>query len=448
MKIEKKKDESLEKHFKVTIPAKELDKDIDAEIVKISKTIKMPGFRVGKVPTKLISQKYGEAVRGDVVEKKVKEAITKIIEDNKLNPSSQPALEDLQSGIGKDMTFILKVEVLPEFAHPDLKKIKLERPIIKLEKKDVEDYIKNIATSSPDYSKESKTKSVKGDQVTIDFVGSVAGKEFDGGSAKGHKLVLGSGQFIPGFEDQLTGAKAGDVVDVKVTFPKDYHAKELAGKEALFKTTVHKVLKEEKAKVDDKLAKRFGFEDLEALQKDAEFKLKNSENDQVQELMKLKLFDHLEKLLKFDVPNSMLDAELEGIKKQMKNMPDETEGKKDDKKKSDSKKDEETYKKIALRRVRIGIYIADFAKKNNISVENRDLNQAVMKQAQMFPGSENAIIDFYTKNRQALEGLKGQVLEEKTVAHILNSQVEAKDKEYKLKDLQALIKKEMEKEVI
>lgn len=448
MKIEKKKDESLEKHFKVTIPAKDLDKSINDEIAKIAKTIKMPGFRVGKVPISLITKKYGEAVRGDAVEKTVKEAITKIIDDNKLNPSSQPALEDLQSGIGKDLSFLLKIEILPEFTHPDLKKVKLERPVVKVEKKDVEDYIKNIAASSPDYTKESKVKSVKGDQLLIDFVGSVKGKEFDGGAAKGHKLVVGSNQFIPGFEDQLIGAKAGDKVDVKVTFPKEYHAKDLAGQEALFKTTVHKVFKEEKAKIDDQLAKKFGFEDLEALQKDAEFKLKNSENDQVGELMKLKLFDQLEKLLKFDVSDSMLNSELEGIKKQMKNIPEEKDDKKDAKKKTDSKKEDETYKKIALRRVRIGIYIADFAKKNNISVENRDLNQAVMKQAQMFPGSENAIIDFYTKNRQALEGLKGQVLEEKAVAHILNSEVEIKDKEYTLKDLQALIRKEMEKEVI
>ena len=441
MKIEKKKDESLEKHFKVTIPAKDLDKEIDAEVVKIAKTIKMPGFRVGKVPVNLVTKKYGEAVRADAVEKKAKDAITKIIDDNKLNPSSQPEIEELKADKGKDLTFTLKLKILPDFDHPDLKKVKLEKPVVKVEKKDVDDYIKRLADGSPDYSKESKTKSVKGDQVEIDFVGSVKGKEFDGGSAKGHKLVLGSNQFIPGFEDQLIGAKAGDKVDVKVTFPKEYHAKDLAGQEALFKTTVHKVFKEERAKIDDKLAKKFGFEDLEAFKKDAEYRLKNSENEQVGELMKLKLFDQLEKLLKFDVPTSMLDAEYESIKKQMGNM-----GGKEDKK--DSKKDEADFKKIALRRVRIGIYIADFAKKNNISVENRDLNQAIMKQTQMFPGNEQAIIEFYTKNRQALEGLKGQFLEEKTVAHILNSAVETKDKEYKLKDLQALIKKEMESEIL
>ena len=454
MKIEKIKDDTLEKHFKVIVPAKDLDKEASDEIEKISKTIKMPGFRAGKVPISLVKKKYGDAVRADVIESQVKKSVTKIVEDNKLNPSSQPNIDDLKADKGKDLSFVLKLEILPEIKHPDLKKIKLEKPTIKVEKKDIDEYLKNLAESNPDYSKESKVKSVDGDQVEIDFTGSVDGKEFEGGAAKNHKLVLGSKQFIPGFEEQLIGKKAGDEVDVKVTFPKEYHAKDLAGKEALFKTKIHKVFKASKSKIDDELAKKYGFEDLEAFTKDVEFNLKNADKDQVTELMKLKLFDQLEKLLSFDVPNSMLSAEFENIKKQMDKMPENQEdpkkksSKKESSKKETSKKDEESYKKIALRRVRIGLYIADFSKKHNISVENRDLNDAIIKQTKMFPGNENLIIDYYTKNQQALEGLKGQVLEEKVVSHILNTQVDLKDKEYTSKALQDLIKKEMDKEML
>lgn len=448
MKIENTKNEELEKHFKVTIPAKTMSGEIDKEVKKVASTIKMPGFRVGKVPVSLVTKKYGEAIRGDVMENQVKSAIQKAIDDNKLTPSSQPSIEDLKADAGKDLSFTLKIEILPEIKHPDLKKIKLEKPVVKVEKKDVDDYLKRILDTNLEYTKESKTKAVDGDQLLIDFVGSIDGKKFDGGAAKGHKLVLGSKSFIPGFEEQLIGTKAGDKVDVKVSFPKEYHAKDLAGKEALFKTDIHKVCKSEKPKLDDKLAKKFGFEDLEAYKKDIEFKIKNSENEQVLELMKLKLFDQLETLLKFNIPQSMLDAEFEGIKKKMASMPESEGDKKDTKKKTDSKKDEESFKKIALRRLRIGLYIADFAKQNNISVENRDLNAAIMKQAQMFPGNEQMLIDYYTKNAQALEGLKGQVLEEKTVSHMMDTQIAAKDKEYKLKDLQTLVKKEMEKVVI
>lgn len=454
MKIEQIKDESLEKHFKVTVPAKSIDSEVEKEVTKLSKTMKLPGFRPGKVPASLIKKKYGQAVRGDVLEKQVKSSITKIIEDNKLEPSEQPDIEDLKADEGKDLSFVVKMGVLPEIKHPDLKKFKLEKPTLKVDAKEVEAKLKEVVEANPEYTKESKAKAVDGDQVEMDFTGYVGKEAFEGGAAKNHKLVLGSKQFIPGFEEQLVGAKAGDEIKVKVTFPKEYHSKDLAGKDAVFETKIHKVFKASTPKADNDLAKKFGFEDLDALKKDIENNLKRGAEGQILEYLKLKLFDQLEKDLKFDVPQKTLDAEYEAIRKQMSHMEKQEEEEEKAKgsqkkaapkaKKTDSKDDEKTYKKIALRRVKIGMFMADYARKNNIRVEKRDLNNAITEQSRMFPGNQQFIIDFYTQNPQALEGLKGQILEEKAVKQILDKEVSMKEKEFTSKSLETFLKKELE----
>ncbi|MGV2433430.1 MAG UNVERIFIED_CONTAM: trigger factor [Rickettsiaceae bacterium] len=267
MKIEKIKDEALEQHFKIVIPAKEITSVMELELKKIASTIKMAGFRAGKVPLSIVSKKYGGAVRADAIENKVKEVLTKVMKDNKINPAMAPDIEDMKADEGKDVSFIAKFEILPEITHPDLKKIKLEKPVVKVDTKDIDKYLEDLIENNPSYTKPSKTKAEKGDQLVMDFEGFINGKAFDGGMATNQKLVLGSGQFIPGFEDQLIGAKAGTEVKVKVTFPETYHAKDLAGKEAVFETKIHDIFKPEKPKIDNDLGKKFGFEDLEALKK-------------------------------------------------------------------------------------------------------------------------------------------------------------------------------------
>lgn len=453
MKLEKIKDDALEKHFKVTIPAKELAIAIDRELEKISVTIKMPGFRAGKVPLSLIKKKYGDAVRADAIESQVKKAVMKVIDDNKLKAASRPNIDDLKADEGKDLSFVIKLDVLPEIKHPDLKKISIERPVLTVASKDVDDYIKKLVEENPVYTQESNVKAAKGDQVTIDFVGYVDKKAFEGGSMKGHKLVLGSGQFIPGFEDQLIGQKAGDDVKVKVTFPETYHAKDLAGKEAIFETKIHAVHKPETSQINDALGKRYGFEDLIAFQKDVERILKNSSQDEIFDVVKMRLFDKLEKLLSFEVPNNMVDNEFNMIKKQASNIIKSNKVEEADDKKKPTKKtkaeeiDDEKYKRIALRRVRIGMFISDYAQKQGIKLDNNDLMAAINKQAQMFPENRQFIIDYYTKNQQALEALKGSVLEEKAVKHILSKEIEIKDKEYSMKDMEKFLATEMEGEI-
>jgi trigger factor len=322
--------------------------------------------------------------------------------------------------------------------------------VLKVVPKDVDDYINKLVEENPSYTKESKVKAVKNDEVTIDFVGYVDKKAFEGGTMKGHKLVLGSGQFIPGFEDQLIGHKAGDDVKVKVTFPETYHAKDLAGKEAIFETKIHEVNKPEKLEINDALGKKYGFEDLIAFKTDVERILKTSSQDEIFDVVKMRLFDKLEKLLSFDVPSSMLDNEFNMIKKQAGNIlksNKEEDDKKTSKKTKSEEIDDEKYKKIALRRVRIGMFISDYAQKQEIKLDNNDLMAAINKQARMFPENKQFIIDYYTKNAQALEALKGSVLEEKSVTHILSKEIEVKDKEYSMKDMEKFLESELDGEI-
>lgn len=454
MSVKVLKDEDLEKHFRVVIAAKDLEKSIANEIQEIAPTIKMQGFRPGKVPVSFVKKKYGASIRSDVINKEVSTAISKIIKDKKLKTISTPNIDDVKAEDGKDVEFTVKMELFPKITDLDFKKIKIEKPVVKVSDADVEDHLKKLAEANVVFTKESKTKAVKGDQVTIDFVGYLKGKKFDGGAMEGHKLVLGSGAFIPGFEDQLIGVKAGDDVTVKVTFPTEYHSKDLAGQEAEFKVKVHFVHKSEESKLDDEFAQKMGLKDLKELKARSKELLSSAFDSEILTILKMRLFDHFEKELDFEVPASMLEREYKMITAQAgqaevaaADSEDGSDAKVDAKKKKEDQKQEESYRRIALRRVRIGLMLADYAEKNNIALTQEDLRNAILAQARMFRGSEQMIIDFYTKNQQALESLKGPIIEDKAVKAILSKDVIPKEKEYSVKEIETFLKEENDREV-
>ncbi|CAN0586055.1 unnamed protein product, partial [Ectocarpus sp. 12 AP-2014] len=227
MNIAELKNDKTEFHAKVTIPVNSITGEIDQELKGIAKTAKMDGFRVGKVPTHILKKKYASSIRADIVRKKINSTIDELIKKNNLNIAMDPAIEDLENEDDKDLAFTLKFELLPEIKLPEFKKIAIEKPVMEVSEKDINEQINRIAEFSKTYEKESKGKAVSGDQLTIDAVGYVDGKAFEGGKLEGHKLVLGSNTFIPGFEEQLIGSKVGDDVKVKVTFPEEYHAENL-----------------------------------------------------------------------------------------------------------------------------------------------------------------------------------------------------------------------------
>jgi trigger factor len=445
MNIKTLKDEGLEKHFRIVISSTEIDKSIFNELQEIAPTVKMPGFRAGKVPLLMVKKKYGASIRSDVINKEIRQSVEKLLKDKKLKTISTPSVDDLTAEDGKDLEFTLKMEIFPEMTGLDFKKIKLERPVAKPTDEDIDTRLNEIAASNVSFNKESKAKAAKGDQVTLDCVGYINGKAFDGGTLNDHKLVLGSGTFIPGYEEQLIGSKAGDEMLVKVTFPDNYHAKEMAGKESEFKVKIHAIHKPEAAKIDDELAKKFGMKDVAELRTRIADTMRSSFDADILTILKMKLFDQLEKSLTFDVPATMLEREYKMIKAQADKSQ---EGEKSSKNKPSDKKLDESLHRIALRRVRIGLMLADYAERHNITLNQNDLKEAIMTQARMFPGQEQMIFDYYSKNQKALESLRGPILEEKAVKQILETEAAVKDKEYSIASLEKFLKEENDKELI
>lgn len=437
MNISELKNDKTEFHAKVTIPVNSITGEIDQELKGIDKTAKMHGFRVGKVPTHILKKKYASSIRADIVRKKINSTIDELIKKNNLNIAMDPAIEDLENEDDKDLAFTLKFELLPEIKLPEFKKISIEKPVMKVSEKDVNEQINRIAEFSKTYEKESKGKAASGDQLTIDAVGYVDGKAFEGGKLEGHKLVLGSNTFIPGFEDQLIGSKAGDDVKVKVTFPEKYHAENLAGKPSEFKVQVKAVHKVITPKIDDEFAKKFKCDTLEKLKEQIKENLSTSYQEPIHILIKMNLFDKLENMLKFEVPKSLIEREISILEKQSDQFSDLDLNKKSDKEKA------EYFEKLAARRVRIGLVLAEYVKQKNLKITEDDIRQAIIAQARNYPGQEKQVIEFYQKDPQALEALKGPILEEKGVKEIFDNEIIINEKSYSKDKLEELLEKEV-----
>lgn len=438
MKVAELKNDKTEYQAKITIPEKEIAELVNKELAKIAKTAKMDGFRVGKVPVGILKKKYASSIRADVARTKINNAIDETIKKNTLNIALDPIIEDVTNEDGKGLEFTLKFELLPEIKMPDFKRISIEKSKLEVSKKDIDDQIDRLSSFSKSYDEESKTKAKNGDQVTLDAIGYVDGKAFDGGKLDAHKLVLGSNSFIPGFEDQLIGCKKGDDVTVKVDFPKEYHSENLAGKPSEFKVQIIAVHKEKPVKIDDEFAKNFKCDSVDKLKEQISKNIESSYDEPIHTMMKMKLFDKLESMLKFDVPASLLTRETDILKKQTEQMGYEDPSIKD---KSDKEK-EAYFDKLASRRVKIGLMLAEYVKQHNMQIQEEDIRQAIITQARNYPGQEQQVIEFYQKDRSALESLKGPILEEKAVKAIFTKEVIINEKTYSKDKLEKLLDKE------
>lgn len=435
MQITELKNEGLDFEVKVIIPADKIINEIQKELTNLTKKVKVDGFRFGKVPLSIINKKYGASVKSDVVQHQVRHSIEQVIKDNNLNIATDPKIEGFKSEDGKDLEFTLKFELMPKISIPDLKKISLEKPFLKVSDADIDSHIEKLIEFSKEYTKESKAKPARGDQVTIDAIGYVDNKAFEGGKLDNYKLVLGSKTFIDTFEDQLIGSKAGDELTVKVTFPDDYQQKDLAGKPAEFKVVVKAVHKAEMPKIDDEFAKKFNCETVEKLRDQISKNIASIFAEPIHTLMKMRLFDQLENILKFDVPESLTDREYQILKSQV----EQEEGGSLPIKGKKEKDLNEYYKSLSLRRVRIGLMLAEYVKEKALRIEQNDLRDAVMAQARNFPGQEKSVVEFYQKNTNALESLKGTILEEKAVKHIFDNEIKIIEKEYNKKALEKFL---------
>ena len=424
MNVKELKSEGLSKTFEVSVSKEDLEGKLEAKIKEMQPQVSIKGFRPGKVPVSHIRKMFGQSIMRDVVEETVNETSQKAINDNKLRPAGQPKVdlrangEDVTNGKA-DLEYTMTVELIPDFEVADFDKLKFTRLTTEVDEKIVEERIKKLAEGSKSYKKKAKTAKAKdGDAVLIDFVGTVDGVAFDGGAMEGHQLVLGSGSFIPGFEDGLIGAKAGEELDVKVTFPADYQAADLAGKDAVFATKVIEVQGAVDAKIDDELATKFGLENLEKLQEIIKEQTEGEFTGQSRMKLKRAILDELDKKHSFDLPAGMVAAEFDNIWAQVQAEKQAGQLDEDDAKKTD-KQLEKDYRKIAERRVRLGLVLAEIGQKEEVSISNEELQGAMIAEARRYPGQEQQVVEFYQKNPNAIAQLRAPIFEEKVVDLII-----------------------------
>lgn len=426
MQIVEKSVEGLSRVYGVTVPSALLAEKVEARIAEITPTLNLKGFRPGKVPAGHVRKMFGRSLMSEVVEQTITETTQKVLSDNNLRPAGEPDLRpegDIQQVVeGKaDLSYEIALEVIPEFEPVDFSGISLKRPVYEPTDKEVDEAVAELAESSKTYEprKGKTTKAKEGDQLLIDFVGRVAGEVFEGGSAEDATLTLGSGQFIPGFEAQLVGAKPEDEVLVKVTFPAEYQAAHLAGKDAEFTVTVKEVRAPKASKIDDELAQRLGIEDLGKLKELLRSNLQSQFSSATRFKLKRALLDILDEKHDFPLPPRMVEAEFSQIWEQVQqdktagNLPPEDAGKTDEQLEAE-------YRKIAQRRVRLGLVLAEIGRVNNVQVTEQELAEAMRAEAMRYGQQAQQIFDFLRQNPSAQAQLRAPIFEEKVVDLIVS----------------------------
>ena len=416
MKTVETENEGLKRAYTLTIPAKDIDARVDGEIKRLAPTVRMPGFRPGKVPPNLIRKMHGEALMRDALNTAVQDSVQQLLADKKIRPAMQPEVElDESYETGKDAEIKVRLETLPDVPKPKIDGLKLERLTVEADEKAVDEQLKQLASSQTRFEDAKKGhKAAKGDQVVIDFLGKVDGVAFEGGTGEGMAVVLGSGQLIPGFEDQMIGLKAGDEKQINVTFPDDYGAENLKGKPATFDIKVSTVKVPGDTKIDDEFAKQLGLNDLDQLKGLLRDQQQQELNGLTRTHMKRRLLDQLAADHDFDVPPSMVDAEYENIMNQLRHEASheadpaaalkEIEG------------DAEEYRKIAVRRVRLGLLLSEIGAANGIDVSQQEMNRLIGQAAAQYqPKDRDAFVRYVQQNPMAAAQLRAPLYEDKVV---------------------------------
>lgn len=416
--------EGLSRTFKVTVPASELAAKLDGRIEEIRPQMNLKGFRPGKVPSAHVKKMFGKSIMSELIEGLVAETNQKALEDADVRPASQPDVEmdgDIEQVLeGKaDLAYSLNVDVMPDFEPTDIKVLKIERPVTPVADADVDEALQKLADQNQQYKPRAKTAKAKdGDAVVIDFVGKIDGEAFDGGSAEEQTVVIGAGRFIPGFEEQLIGVKAEDETELNVTFPEDYQAENLKGKDAVFEVKVREVRMPKKAEIDEDFAKNFGLESLEQLREMMAAQIQGEHDTASRQKAKRALLDQLDEAHSFDLPPKMVEQEFQQIWTQLQQEKEAGNLDEEDAKKSDEDLEKE-YRAIAERRVRLGLVLAEIGRVAEVQITDQEVQQAVIAEARRFPGQEREVVEFFQKNPGALAQVRAPIYEEKVVDHIL-----------------------------
>ncbi len=437
MQVTETLNEGLKRGYAITIPASELEAKVNEKLVEAQPEIEMKGFRKGKVPMPLLKKQFGARLMGEVMQEAVDGAMNKHFEESGDRPALQPDVkmtnEDWKEG--DDVNVEMSYEALPEIPEVDLSGVALEKLVVKAEDEAVTEALNNLAETAKEFeAREEGAAAEDGDQVVIDFLGKVDGEAFDGGAAEDYPLTLGSNSFIPGFEAQLVGTKAGEEKDVTVTFPEEYGAEHLAGKEAVFTCTVKEVKAPKAAEINDELAKKFGAEDLDQLKGQISERLEAEYAGASRQVMKRAALDALDGLVSFDLPPSLVEAEAKQIAHQLwheenPEVHDHNHG---------EIETTDEHNKLAERRVRLGLLLAEMGQKAEVEVTDQEMTQAIMQQARQYPGQERQFFEFIQQNAQMQQQLRAPIFEDKVI-DLVFEKANVTEKEVSKEDLQKAI---------
>lgn len=417
MQVTETLNEGLSRGYSITVTAAELNDKVQEKLLEAQPDIEMKGFRKGKVPMALLKKQYGQRVMGEAMQETIDGALSNHLETSGDRPAMQPdvkmANEDWKEG--DDVVVNVSYEALPDVPEVDYSKISLTRMIVAADEADVKEALDNLAETAQNFEDRRKgSKAKDGDQITIDFLGKVDGEAFDGGASDDYPLVLGSNSFIPGFEEQLVGTKVDEVKEVEVTFPAEYQAPDLAGKVAIFTCTVKAIKAPKAAELNDELAKQFGAEDVDGLKTQISERLEVEYKGAARAVAKRALLDALDKAVDFELPPTLVDAEAGQIAHQLwhEDNPDVQGHDHPDVETTDE------HKRLAVRRVKLGLLLADIGQKAEIKVTDSELTQAILTQARQYRGQEREFFEYVQKNAQARQQIQAPIFEDKVVDHI------------------------------
>ena len=434
MQVTETVNEGLRREIEVTIPRADMNEKLNARLNDMKGKVRLNGFRPGKVPVGHLKKVYGKSAMAEIVQETIDSQATSVLSERGEKAAQRPEIamtedeseaERILAG-DEDFSFKIAYEVIPDFETGDLSDIQIERPVYEVPDEEIDEQIERLAESARTYETK-KGKAADKDRVTFDYLGKVDGEPFEGGKDEGANLVLGSGQFIPGFEDGMMGLKAGDEKTITVIFPEDYAADHLAGKEATFDVKVHEVAAPADLTIDDALAEKLGVESLDRLKEIVSEQLRSQYGGQTRQKVKRQLLDRLDDRFDFDLPQKMVDQEFENIWNQITH---------DLKQAGKTFEDEETtedearaeYRKLAERRVRLGLVLSQIGEAAEIQVSEEELQRAVIEQVRQYPGQEQEIYEFFRKTPDAVAGLRAPIFEEKVVDHLLAEKVKVEDK--------------------
>jgi trigger factor len=427
MQVTETLSEGLKRAYTVVVPAADIEGKRAARLATLGKTLKLPGFRPGRVPTAVVRQRYGSAVNAEVMEESVTEATRQVLSERGLRPAQQPKIDvlslDPDGGVAKDLEFKVEVELLPEITLPDFAAIELTRLKTEVPAETVDKALADVAqrqrSLEPILAEDlGERGAAKGEVLTVDYIGRAEGEEFPGGTAKGIEIEVGGAGFIPGFSEQLEGMRPGETRTIDVTFPATYGAPNLAGKPASFEVTAHILSRAVVPAVDDGLATKLGFDDLTAMRETVTRRIQ-TEYDQLARLhLKRQLLDALAERVKFASPDGMVEQEFSQIWQRLEAERNAGRLDEDDKDKNDDTLRAE-YRAIAERRVRLGLLLAEIGRVNSITVGSDEMTRAMRAEATRYPGREQQVFDFFRQNQAAGEALRGPLFEEKVIDFIL-----------------------------